>query len=431
MSDAHPLKILLSAYACEPGRGSEHGVGWNWVRHLAKSNQVWVLTRTKSKPAIQAALQAEPLPNAHFIYIDLPRWASFWKSGRRGIYLYYYAWQWLAYLRARALEPEIHFDIAHHVTFVTYWMPSFIALLGVPFVWGPVGGGESAPPAFQQTFSPRGRFYERLRDVVRRAANLDPLVRLTARRSVLALATTPSTEAKLKSLGCRRTMLLSEAGICAEELQTLGALPAGSAQPFRIASMGNLLHWKGFELGLRAFALHARQNASSEYWIMGAGPEEKRLHSLASELGVANQVTFCGALPRHQALDRLAQCDALLHPSLHDSGGWVCLEAMASGRPVVCLDLGGPSIQVTAETGFKIAAHSPEQTVRDIASALSTLCSDRGLSRRLGEGGRRRIAAEFSWAAKCHRMAGLYHEILQPTVAASTTGRGIQVVRAI
>ena len=30
-------KILLSAYACEPEEGSEHGIGWGWINFLVKN----------------------------------------------------------------------------------------------------------------------------------------------------------------------------------------------------------------------------------------------------------------------------------------------------------------------------------------------------------------------------------------------------------
>src|SRR5579864_6502517 len=154
---ADQLKVLMSAYAFEPERGSEPGVGWNWVQQIGKSEKVWVITKANNRRTIESALAKEPLPNVHFVYFDLPRWASFWKRGLRGIHAYYYLWQLGAYLVARRLHRQVGFDLVHHVTFVNYWMPSFLVLLPVPFLWGPVGGGESAPRAFWHFFSLRGK----------------------------------------------------------------------------------------------------------------------------------------------------------------------------------------------------------------------------------------------------------------------------------
>ena len=144
-AEAPRLRVLLSAYACEPGKGSEPGVGWNWVTQLARHEDVWVLTRSNNRGAIEQALRSEPMDRARFVYLDLPRWLRFWKKGSRGIRLYYYLWQFGAYLRARKLHRNIGFDVAHHVTFVKYWMPSLLSLLPIPLVWGPVGGGNQCP----------------------------------------------------------------------------------------------------------------------------------------------------------------------------------------------------------------------------------------------------------------------------------------------
>ena len=92
------MKLLISAYACEPGLGSEPGVGWNCVRQAARFHEVWVLTRKNNREPIENALKTVPLENVHFAYFDLPRWARFWKRGTRGLHLYYYLWQIGAYL---------------------------------------------------------------------------------------------------------------------------------------------------------------------------------------------------------------------------------------------------------------------------------------------------------------------------------------------
>ena len=87
---ARRLKVLVSAYACEPNRGSESGIGWNWVREISKSCDVWVITRANNRPLIERALATETLCNTHFVYFDVRRWIGFWKKGQRGVRVYYY-----------------------------------------------------------------------------------------------------------------------------------------------------------------------------------------------------------------------------------------------------------------------------------------------------------------------------------------------------
>jgi len=174
----------------------------------------------------------------------------------------------------------------------------------------------------------------------------------------------------------------------------------------RFISLGNLLHLKGFHLGLRAFAQSDLTGA--EYWIVGDGPERKRLQDLAEALGCAARVKFWGRLPREEALGRLAESHVLVHPSLHDSGSFACVEAMAVGRPVICFDLGGPGAQVTEETGVKVQAHHPEQAIRDLAGAMRLLARDPDRRRRMGEAARQRGRTAFRWEDQAVVLDAMY-----------------------
>ncbi|MBD2340544.1 glycosyltransferase family 4 protein [Calothrix sp. FACHB-156] len=406
-SGIEPLKILISAYACMPNMGSEPGVGWNTVVELAKYHQVWVLTRENNQSPIEAELAQNPIPGINFIYCEPPRWACWWKAGQLP---HYYWWQLSAYLKARQLNSEIGFDVVHHLTYVRYSTPSFLSLLPVPFIWGPVGGGETAPSAFWQDFSWQGKVYEILRALAHRIGEIDPFTRLTARRSILVRATTEDTAKRLYQMQAVNVEVFSESGISQDEIEHLARYPQPLSSPVRFISMARLLHWKGLHLGIRAFAL-ADLPDDTEYWILGEGPEKERLQALAAELNVTERVKFWGRLSRDQTLSKLSECHVLLHPSLHDSGGWVCLEAMAAGRPVICLDLGGPSVQVTPEVGVKIPAQNPEQTVSSLAEAISYLAKDAELRSRLGQAGQKRVQEHFSWENKGRHLIKLYEKI--------------------
>ena len=367
-----------------------------------------MLTRANNREAIERALAKESLPNVRWVYLDLPRWTRFWKKGQRGVHLYYYLWQIGAFRIGKRLHREVGFDLVHHVTFGNYWMPSFLALLPARFVWGPVGGGESAPRTFYRTFSWRGRLYEYARDLARQLGERDPFTRLTARRATLVLTKAKETERRVVRMGACDVLVMPEVALPEEEMGVLSRMPPREGNPFRLLSLGRLLHWKGFHLGLEAFARLAQEHPQSEYWIVGDGPERRNLERLAVKLGVQDRVRFFGALPRGEALERLALCDVLVHPSLHDSGGWVCVEAMAAGRPVICLDLGGPALQVTEETGFKIPARSPEQVVAHIAQAMLRLAQNSELRRQMGEAARCRVREEFTWGRRGEQIHEIY-----------------------
>ncbi|PAX54861.1 glycosyltransferase family 4 protein [Brunnivagina elsteri] len=410
------MKILMSVYACEPNKGSEPGVGWNMVVEIAKYQQVWAFTSNTHRNAIEAELAARPVPNLNLIYFDPFCWVYDWsQEGKRpqwNVQIHYYLWQIWAYFIGRSLHRQIAFDLIHHVTYVKYSSPSFLCLLPIPFIWGPVGGGESAPKPFWQDFGWKGKIYEIVRLLARHLGELDPFVHLTARHSIIAWATTEDTAKRMRKIGAKNTQILSQIGLLSQEIEQLGKYSNIEQKQVRFISTGRLLHWKGFYLGLRAFARAALPEA--EYWIVGDGPERQRLEYLAQELGISPQVKFWGRLSRNGGLDKLEECHVLVHPSLHDSGGLVCLEAMASGRPVICLDLGGPGIQVTAETGFKIPAHTPDQAVQGLAEAMTQLAKDSNLRIQMGNAGKSLIAKSYNWEAKAKALTKAYEEVVTP-----------------
>ncbi|MBD0389581.1 MAG: glycosyltransferase family 4 protein [Nostoc sp. C3-bin3] len=411
------MKVLLSAYACEPHRGSEEGVGWNIVTQVARQQEVWVLTRTFYRSVIEAELQKNPMPNLHFLYFDPFNWTSDWRDTQGAVQLHYYLWQVQAYFIARSLHRQIQFDLVQHVTYVKYWSPSFLSLLPAPFIWGPVGGGESAPRSFWKDFSLRGRIYEALRAAAQKLGELDPFTQLTARRSTLAIATTHETAKRVRYLGAFSTQVASQVALSKAEISALADVepaPYGSA---RFISIGRLLHWKGFHLGLSAFAL--AQIPGAEYWIIGEGAERARLEALSQSLGISESVRFFGKLNRNELFNQLRLCHALIHPSLHDSGGQVCAEMMAAGRPVICLDLGGPAIQVTEETGIKVPAHTPEQTVKALAEAMTRLANDHDLRQSMGRAGQQRVKEMFNWDAIGHALNETYQEVIDKSLSPS------------
>jgi hypothetical protein len=98
------LKVLLSAYACEPGKGSEPGMGWHWAVEITRlGHEVHILTRANNVGACERGLANLPGLRLLVHGYDLPCWARWWKKGQRGMHFYYVLWQWRAYRRARCI----------------------------------------------------------------------------------------------------------------------------------------------------------------------------------------------------------------------------------------------------------------------------------------------------------------------------------------
>src|SRR5262249_11352476 len=130
------MRLLLSAYACRPNAGSEPGVGWNWATHLAaRGIDVHVLVAQRNREPIEAGLRLNPIPNLHFTYVPVP---YEWAKKNEG--LHYVLWQAEALKVARALSSKFRFDLAHHVTYASVHVPTQLWRLGIPVLFGPVGG---------------------------------------------------------------------------------------------------------------------------------------------------------------------------------------------------------------------------------------------------------------------------------------------------
>jgi len=406
------MKVLLSAHACEPNCGSEEDLGWQAAQEIAKYAKVWVITRPKHRDAIEMELLRNPIPSLHFIYFEAFPFTLIdpWCLGHLTGQLHYYLWQVHAYFVVRKFHHQLHFDIAQHITYAKYWSPSFLALLPLPLVWGPVGGGEAAPKAFWRDFSLRGKIYELLRETAQRICELDPFTRLTAQRSRLVLATTQDTAQRVIGMGASNVKVFTSVGLSGKDIEQLANLELPTSNKVRFISIGRFLHWKGYHLSIRAF--HQAKLTDAEYWLVGDGAERIRLERLIKELDLEQTVKLWGTLSRDKTLNRLGECHILVHPSLHESGGWVCAEGMAAGRPIICLDLGGPAIQVTQETGIKIPAQNPAQVIQDLTNAMTQLAHGAELRTRMGIAGRKRVREQLSWESKGYLFTKNYEEII-------------------
>lgn len=399
------MKILLSAYACEPGLGSEPGVGWNWAIELTgRGHEVWVLTSGfHHREGIEDYARTAKLPDRlNIVYCDLP-WKFLFDRSEAILlrYAYAYAWQFLAYHMARRLHAKENFDLVHHVTWAGARVPSLMGRLGIPFILGPIGGGESAPWRLRVGYGWRGFVVDGLRDLSNTFLTVDPLVRRMFRQASWIYVTSEQTLNLLPRRYRSKAAIHLAIGLerAWRPVQAKGGLRAiNDHAELRILFVGKFLYLKGMHLGLAAFRRLMTKVPNVRLTMVGQGPEEKRWRRLADRLGVANNVEWIPKVPRAELGSIYAGHDVFLFPSLHDPGGMVVLEALAVGLPVVCLDIGGPGEMVDPSCGRVIAVehHQRQDVIRDIADALIELASDGALRQRLSGGAKER-ALSFDW----------------------------------
>jgi len=392
------MKLLMSAYACEPNQGSEAGIGWNWVLETTRlGHEVWALTRANNREVIERELsKTKPMENLKFLYYDLCPWTRWWKKGERGIYLYYLLWQWGAYLLAKKVHNVERFDQVHHITFASVRQPSFMGNLGIPFIFGPVAGGERAPWRLGRSYGWRGWVTECVRDLANFLPRMDPLVRRTFKQAERIYVTSEQTLSLLPRKYRQKTSVQLAIGFNPSELTSLPEQRNPDRKTngrFRILFVGRLLYWKGMHLGFQAFARLLEERPYARLTMVGKGRDERQWRTLAKKLGVGNRIDWVPWLDRKDLPEIFSSHDVFLFPSLHDSGGMVVLEAMAHGLPVVCLDLGGPGQIVDDTCGFVIKTKglNEESVIWALANCLTKLAEDSALRKRLSEGAAERV----------------------------------------
>jgi glycosyltransferase involved in cell wall biosynthesis len=242
----------------------------------------------------------------------------------------------------------------------------------------------------------------------------DLWVRATTRRAALAFATTPESAERMRRVGARRVEMLSAVALTNDERSCLATLARSKGPEVLFFSAGRLIDWKGYHLSLEAFA--AADLPDARYVVAGDGPARDHLEALADRFGLRDRVKFLGAVPRAKVLEWLGRVSVFVHPSLHDSGGWATIEAMAAGVPVICLNLGGPGKQVTEDVGRRLHASSVDATTGALAEAMRELGMDAKLRAELGAGARKRVVEVYTWDTKVAVLSKAYaHAIAEPS----------------
>lgn len=410
------LKILVSAYACEPNKGSEPGVGWSWGTKISEFAEVWVITRKNNRDAIEKELEKSDYPDLHFIYYDLPKPAV---SAKRilSVNIYHYLWQIGVLFEAKKLMRKHHFDISHHLTFGTFASPSMISALPIPFVFGPIVAMDSVPDNLVNELGMRGKIRKNLRDIIYRILFLcDPLIKYTIKKSDVLISKTSNTVNFFKERFPDKYIIK----MTANGIPRLPDLPSKNEiecrknkKIFKVVVVGRMVSWKGFPIAIESFRKFQEKNNICQLDIVGDGPQMKQLAKQVTDGGIANKVVFHGSQPREKTLEIINDSDVLLFPSMLDAAASTMMEAMYYEKPVLCLDHGGPGDLITSDCGVKVRPGAIQEVIDDFVKALLTLSDSPSLCRDKGKAGKNRLIEKYSWENRIKMIKGVYSKAMK------------------
>jgi glycosyltransferase involved in cell wall biosynthesis len=170
---------------------------------------------------------------------------------------------------------------------------------------------------------------------------------------------------------------------------------------------GSLIHRKGVDILLRAFRLLYDLEPRAELLILGDGPEQRSLHTMAQNLGIAPRVHFLGAC-NHVGVVYRDFTDIAVHPARAEAFGLVLAEAGYFGIPAAASNVGGiPEVVLDGETGLLCEPESPDS----LAATLKVLIRNPELRRRLGRAARERILQHFTVERMARNFAALYGQL--------------------
>lgn len=404
------LKILIVAYACSPKRGSEPGMGWNFVVEIAKYHDVWVIAeQEKFEPEVRDALDQDPdLANRlRFRFIKKNRHRTLRKIWPPSYYWFYQVWHRNAYRLALEMHEKEQFDLLHQLNMVGFREPGYLWKIDAPFVWGPVGGMNLVPWRFLACLGLQGAVYYLARNILNAAQQrLLPRPRRAARKAVPGvIAATGEIRARMKRFWSVDASVICEVGYLP---QTGGANVQSRAdkEPLRIAWSGQ--HKAGKAL---AILLRALKDVSPEVdWslhILGEGPLTAKWKRIAGRYGLIEGCSWHGWLDRSEAIEVMEAAHVCVITSVSDLTSTVTLEALSLGLPVICLDHCGFADVVTDTCGIKIPLTTPQKASAQIAQAIEQLWNDEELRRWLAQGAGER-AKLYTWEKKMKVLNEIY-----------------------
>ena len=412
------LKVLISAYACEPWKGSEPEVGWQTSLHMAPLHEVTVVTRANNRGPIERGLMEIPGPRPDFLYYDLPKpFLMLKKAGILGVPAYYFLWQ----LGVRiALRRELRrYDLIHHSTFNSFRQPGFWWFTGRPVVLGPLGGGQICPwlhlPWFRASM-----FTEILRSLSVKFSFLLPQIFLSFCYARRILVANGDTLRVLPWFFQKKVVFMLETAV--QRSQVVEPRPIEQKQRVNVLWIGRLDKRKGCEIALLAFAFALKSNANLQMTIIGKGPEKKRLNEMVRKLGLQGNVTLIDSVPKQQVAALMRDHDIFLFTSMRDTSGNVILEAMAACLPVITLNHQGAASITSAETAVRLPLGNVVNVIGRVAAAINLLARAPVLRHEMGCAGRLRILECYTWELFAENMDRIYREAVSESASVVRSG---------
>lgn len=370
------MRILAIAYACEPERGSEPGVGWNWVKLIAKSEgtSISVITRKNNKPVIEKYYENHKRDDINFLYYDLPPCILRYKKRDKNIKLFYTLWQYgvIKYIRKNIELDE--YDYIWDFNFGSLGLPDFVYKLKKPYIIGPASTKESIPKSYIANMSFKTKIKYKLQQFMRVHLWINRFAWKTLKGAQLIVTCNEMSKKYLPSR--TKSMSVFHNGIDNREFSYCDVRQK-QKDIVEFVYAGRLIYSKNIEVAIRAFSIVNETHKDFKVEIYGDGDLKKDLISLVKQLDLDDKIVFRGKVPQQELLDIYSSKDCFVFPSLLEISSTAVMEAMYYGLVPVCLDIPCMEYILDNDSVVKIDNCSPDEDAHNMAIQIMKLIDDR------------------------------------------------------
>lgn len=371
MTGSRPTAFVI-AYTISPYGGSEAGAAWGMVHTILDVADVVVLAPPHETGNLERWLDETGDTRLSYVEVEVPRLARTLKRFQfvpRLAFLVYWMWLLATRTAARQTLKQRPVDVAVHAAYGSYWMPSTVVDIGVPSVWGPVGGATTTPRCLWKYLGLRGLFDEALKYMLVRGHSLLPATRRTWQLATIPLAETENTRRMFPRDRQDAIRVLNRA-----ILQATPARPDVTRQSYLLFP-SSLQSRKGPRLALHALA---KAQPHTRLVFVADGSQTRSLKRLTRQLGIEDRVEFRGRIPRDEMFRMMAEAAAVVLTGLREEGGCTLSETMQLGTPIIVLGVGGAKLiaQQSSDASRTDIIEPGSDTAINFAAAMNRFCAD-------------------------------------------------------
>lgn len=365
-------KIFAIEYACEPNRGSEPGVGWNWSKIISETPgyKFTVLTRANNKPVIDAYKKDHPELKVDFEYIDLSdRWLKH-KHGDKHIKFFYTLWQKKAIKYIKNNFDLSDYDLIWDFNFGSLNLPMYTYKLKKKYIVGPVSTKTNMPKAYEKRMSFLTRVKSSLNQFLKNHLWLNRAAWKNLKSADKVIVCDKAYKKYLPKKQQENAWVVFHNGI--DEMNNQVPV-AQTSDKLKFIYSGRITYDKNLETAIWALRMVKDKEIDFELKVFGDGASKENVTRLVDKLNLSEEVSFESKIPQQELFEEYKKYNYFLFPSLLEISSTAVMEAMYFGLTPICFDIQGMGNVLNGSPAVVLPVNEPKADAEKIAEAISKL----------------------------------------------------------